>query len=321
MNLMEQLMTSPLRFPDEETAASVVTAMTREKVLSAVRMTTGEQYFVFDIKTVDSEYVIRMTDMQRKNNFISGMYWQEKLIPLGVPLAQFIQSDLQGNYSPFPSLLMMRLPGTDLCNIYASLTDSDKKNLAREMVNIQSLTNHLPDGPGYGITASYEQIPKDQSWYDFLMNRLLLFKDIIEKNAIYDEHYVNKVIAIAQSMENEFRSIRPRPFLWDASERNVIIDKGKITGIVDVDDICFGDPLLVIALTAVALEHDGYDTAYTDYWAQALQLDLAEQRRLEFYKLFYVIVFMRKHSMTTSNAKKVVFNSQKLQSIFHKFIF
>lgn len=242
--------------PSEQIAATVVAAMTNEKVLSSTRMTTGEQHFVFAIKTKNSEYVIRMTDPDHKNNFISGIYWQEKLIPLGIPLAKFIKSDLHGEYSQFPTLLMMRLQGDDLCNIYSNLTDLDKKNLAKEMVAIQAVTNLLPDGPGYGIAASYEQIPENNSWYDFLMNRLLLFKDIIRKNAVFDEIHVIKAISIAKDMEEELRSIAARPFLWDATERNVIVHKGKITGIVDVDDVCFGDPLFVLALTYVSLENE-----------------------------------------------------------------
>lgn len=309
--------TTPIT-PNEKVAALVVAAMTNEQVLSSTRMTTGEQYFVFATKTRDSEYVIRMTNLDHKNNFISGIYWQEKLIPLGIPLAKFIKSDLDGEHSPFPALLMMRLQGDDLCNIYTNLTDLDKKNLAQEMVAIQAATNLLPDGPGYGIAASYEQIPENNSWYDFLMGRLVLFKDIIKQNGVFDEHYVTKVISIAKDIEDELLSVPPRPFLWDATERNVIVHQGRITGIVDVDDVCFGDPLFVLALTAVALESEDYDTLYTDFWTQALQLDKKAQFRLEFYRLFYAIVFMRKHSMTTKNRQKITFNIPRLQTIFQK---
>ena len=308
----------PSPTPNETIAAEVVASMTQEQVLSSIRMTTGDQYFVYDIKTVNADYVIRMTDMAHKNNFITAIYWQNKLLPLGIPLAKFINSDLDGQHSLFPSLLMHRLAGNDLCNIYSELTDSDKRNLAQEMIKIQALTNGLPDGKGYGITPSYEQITADNSWYDFLMNRLGLFKDIIRKNGIYDERNADKVIALGKKMEHEFRAIPARPFLWDASERNVIVNQGKITGIVDVDDMCFGDPLLVIALTSIALEVDGHDTLYTDYWAEGLQLDAKAQQRLHFYRLFYTVVFMRKHAMTTTNAKKVVFDKQLLQAMFHR---
>jgi Ser/Thr protein kinase RdoA (MazF antagonist) len=305
-------------FPNKDIAAAAVTSMTNEKVMSSIRMATGDQYFVFAIKTTNSGYVIRMTDAEHKNNFISAIYWQEKLIPLGIPLAKFIKSDLDGEHSQFPALLMMRLPGDDLCNVYLSLRSSDKKYLAKEMVKIQAATNMLPDGLSYGIAASYEQVSDDKSWHDFLMNRLQLFMKIIKENAIFDANLVTEVISIAKSMEEGLRAIRARPFLWDASERNVIVYKGKVSGIVDVDDICFGDPLFVLALTYVALENEGHDTLYTDYWAEALQLDKKAQLRLEFYRLFYAVVFMRKHSMTTTNRQKVIFDVSRLKNIFQQ---
>jgi hypothetical protein len=309
--------TTPLS-PNKDIAAAVVTAMTNEKVLSSSRMTTGNQYFVFDIKTTHSDYVIRMTDNQHKNNFISAIYWQERLIPLGIPLAKFINSDLEGNYSQFPALLLLRLPGDDLCNIYSNLTALDKKHLAREMVKIQAATDPLPDGLGFGIASSYEQKPEDHTWYDFLMNRLRLFEEIIRKNAIFDVNNVTQAISVAENMEQELRAMRAKPFLWDASERNVIIDKNKITGIVDVDDLCFGDPLFVLALTYVALENDGHDTLYADYWAETLQLDERALLRLEFYRLFYAIVFMRQHTMATTNRKVINHNISGLQNMFKK---
>jgi len=305
-------------FPSEDIAAAVVTSMTNEKVLSSTRMKTGDQYFVFAVRTTNSEYVIRMTNADHKMKFASAIYWQKKLIPLGIPLAKFIKSDLEGEHSQFPALLMMRLPGDDLCNIYLNLTDSDKKNLSKEIVKIQAATNVLPDGVGYGMANSYEQMLEDKSWYDYLMNRLRWFINIIKQSKNFDVNDFGKVISIAKDMEEALRAIRARPFLWDASERNVLVYKGRISGIVDVDDICFGDPLFVLALTYVALENEGHDILYADYWAEALQLDEKAQLRLEFYRLFYSVVFMRKHAMTTTNHKKVIFDVQRLKNIFQQ---
>lgn len=116
----------------------------------------------------------------------------------------------------------------------------------------------------------------------------------------------------------EFDSILARPFLWDASERNVIVYQGKISGIVDVDDMCFGDPLFVIGLTSAALEIDGHDTVYSNYWAEALHLNNSSQFRLEFYRLFFTIVFMRKQSMMTTNNQKIIFDLQRLNKMFNE---
>lgn len=304
--------------PNEHIASFVVSAMTGEQALSATRMATGDQNFVYAVKTSKAEYVLRMTDVGHKYKFHAAIAWQKMLLPLGVPLAEFIKSDLEGKYSPYPALLMMRLPGDDLINIYPSLTEADKKSIALEMIKIQALCVRLPEGPGYGIFDSYDIISADKTWYEFLSKRLELYKEHIIKHAIFNPDLATQALNVVKNMEESFRNVRPMPFLWDASERNVLVHNGKITGIVDVDDICFGDPLLVIALTSICLELEGLDTKYTDYWSAGLHLDRSAQVRLDFYKLFYAIAFMRKHSMQTVNSKKVLFDNKRLLSIFHQ---
>jgi len=309
-------MNTPSTSPDENIAATVVASMLGEKVLSSIRLTTGDQHFVFAVKTASLEYVLRMTKDINRSYFTSAIYWQEKLIPLGVPLAKFIKSDLNGKYSSFPTLLMMRLPGDDLCNVYSNLTTLDKENLAKEMIVIQNTTKALPNGAGFGISSSYENIPEFKSWYDFLVQRLNFFMNIIGKASIFDATKILNAISIANEIKDDLHTIQAAPFLWDASERNVIIYQGKISGIVDVDEICFGDPLFVLGLTYSALENGGHDTLYTDYWADNLQLDENAKLRLEFYRLFYIVVFMRKHSMLSANNQKITFNVARLKNMF-----
>ena len=304
--------------PNENIAATVVSSMLDEKVLSSIRLATGDQHFVFAVKTANLEYVLRMTKEENKNFFTSAIYWQDKLLPLGVPLAKFIKSDLNGKYSPFPALLMMRLPGDDLCNVYSSLTNLDKENLAKEMIIIQNTTKALPNGAGFGITSSYENTPEFQSWYDFLIQRLNLFMDVISKARSFDATQILKAISMANEIKDDLHTVKAEPFLWDASERNVLVYQGKISGIVDVDEICFGDPLFVLGLTYSALENEGHDTLYTDYWANNLNLDEKAKIRLEFYRLFYTVVFMRKHSMLSANNQKITFNVARLKNMFNQ---
>ena len=311
-------MTTPDTLPNEQIAASVVSSMTDEAVKSVIRMATGDQNFVFGIKTTDDEYVIRMTDNEHKQKFIAAIYWQNKLLPLGVPLAEFIHTDLDGKYSSFPSLLMKRLPGDDLVNVYHDLTDSDKKNLASEIIKIQAFATSLPEGPGYGITDSYEHAHEFKTWHAFLMQRLHFFGEEVAKDNVFDPEKVSKVISIARNMEDDLKRIPATPFLWDASERNVMVHNGKITGIVDVDELCFGDPLFVIAMTSTCLQLEGLDTVYTDYWEEMLSLDDKANQCLAFYKLFYAVAFMRKHSIQTANSKKVMFDVELLNGIYKK---
>lgn len=302
--------------PDEKVAADVVSSMTNETVVSSARMTTGDQHFVFAVTTESTEYVLRMTLEKYRKTFLSSIYWQDKFLPVGVPLAKFIQTDMDGKFSPFPSLLMRRFLGNDLINVYSDLSTADKENLAKEIIDIQAKATKLPVGQSYGIIDRYENNTGFKSWYEFLVQRLELFRGLIQNNGVFDPNDVDVALSIVAGMKQDLCSIAATPFLWDASERNVIVNHGKISGIVDVDEICFGDPLFVIGLTAVALENEGYDTEYTDFWAQNMHLDSLALRRLNFYKLFYTITFMRKHAMMTANKQQVNFNVQRLKNMF-----
>ena len=53
---------------------------------------------------------------------------------------------------------------------------------------------------------------------------------------------VRKVANCATRFERYFAQIRPTPFLDDTTTKNVIVHEGKLSGIVDVDWICFGYP-------------------------------------------------------------------------------
>lgn len=289
------------------------------EVLTSKRLTTGGHTYVYGIKTGSSEYVIRIADMQYRDTFAAAVYWQNKLLPLSIPLAKFIGIDLDGKYSSFAALLMHRLPGDDLCNVYKDLSSIDKQNLAAEIVKIQTAMQALPEGSGYGFANSYESTPQYKSWYDFIIARLMICKEALAKSTSFDQNVIPTVLAATKELETDLRLIKALPFMWDTSERNVMVFNGKISGIVDVDDLCFGDPLFVLGLTYVALEQDGQDTIYMDSWAKLLRLDKQAQRRLQFYRLFYVTWFMRSYSNKFSpNGQAYNLDARVLKTMFQQ---
>jgi hypothetical protein len=66
----------------------------------------------------------------------------------------------------------------------------------------------------------------------------------------------------------EFRLLSPfSSFLHDTTTKNVIVaGDGSFSGIVDVDDLCFGDPRQVKALTLAALLADGLLDGFVWNW-------------------------------------------------------
>jgi hypothetical protein len=65
-----------------------------------------------------------------------------------------------------------------------------------------------------------------------------------------------------------------------------------LSGIVDVDWICFGDPLFTVALTQMSLLSLRYDTDYIGYWLD--ELDPTPERRaaLTLYTAIFAVDFL-----------------------------
>ena len=62
------------------------------------------------------------------------------------------------------------------------------------------------------------------------------------------------VSELVTKARGELDSQPPIPFLHDTTTKNVIVTpEGAFSGIVDVDDLCFGDPRYVVALTLPSL--------------------------------------------------------------------
>lgn len=303
--------------PNEKIAAEIVTSLLQENVIHAERMTTGNQNYVYALRTKTSDYVLRLTTAAYRQKFAAALYWQERLLPLGVPLAKFIHHDIEARHSPFPALLMERLPGSDIGNVYPTLNRSQKKNLAEQMTQIHQATRVLPDGAAFGYALSYEKPPNYSSWFSFLWNDLEIASERIKQAEILDQFAINQMISIADRMRNYLSSIRPQIFMPDTTVKNVIVHEGKLSGIVDIDEMCFGDPLFVLSLTYAGSEIDGHDTHYADCWKKLLSLSPDAEMRLEFYQLLHTVWFMGECSVvSTSNGFQTGFNIEKLRQMY-----
>ena len=301
----------------EEMAADKVFKLTGEGVLFTERLHTGNQNYVYAVQTNKSEYVIRLTTPENRRQFDAAIYWQNRLLPLGVPLARFVAQDIA---SPFPALLMHRLPGVDLRKAYPSLTDSEKMRLAETIVSIQQLTYALPEGKGFGYASSYEDSPPHGSWYGFLMHDLSIAAERIGRTGLFDPAIIADVFAVAKKLEPGLLKASAKAFMPDTTVKNVMLHEGRLTGIVDVDTMCFGDPLYVLSLTYAGLEVDGLDSQYADYWTSLLNVSHQDMIHLNFYRLLHIIWFMGEAFQLTANGTRLDFDVQRLRAMYQRAI-
>jgi aminoglycoside phosphotransferase (APT) family kinase protein len=212
-----------------------------------------------------------------------GTCLMSQLRDLGVPLPKILA---EGSIDGFPYMLLQRLPGTDLGNVVTELGDPQLQAIAASVAAAQTAAAKFPTGNRYGYAATPEAAPHDR-WSRELDSNFARSVQRLTAAALFDPAILAPVGAAIEHHRAELDAIPPTPFLHDTTTRNVIITpEGNFSGIVDVDDLCFGDPRYAPALTLAALTSMRGPKHYVDSWMQA-----AGHRNDHIFRL-YVALFL-----------------------------
>lgn len=256
------------------------------------RFEIGYGNYVYRICIEQDKFVIRINS--DKNAYEDTIYWLDKLNRLEIPVSKVIS---KGRYDKLSYLILNYIDGTDLGNIYEDLSDEEKKGIAINIVNIQNVVATLPLNRGYGYLTSYDDENYKKCWKEVIIEHLDRSRDRIEKNKIFDNRKVDKVEKLLSKYDDYFTTIKPIPFLDDLSSKNILINRGKLSGVIDFDWICFGDKIYYIALTNMALISLGYDTKYVDYIMEEMKISEVENEILKLYTLVFCVDFMGEKGM------------------------
>jgi len=284
--------------PTAEHARAVAERYWGRPTRSVERFSTGAANYVYDVQAeaeAEARIVVRFsTDRDR---CVAAVRWNQMLRPLGVPLPELLAYDFADNdevnkANTFPYTILAHVPGADLDAVYPTLSTNEKRMLAREIVAIQTRVGILPQGTGYGYAGAYDDPALHGTWEDVLRADLARSRRRIIAVGVIDAAHVDRVAAKLPAYRPYFAQVPPTPFLDDTTTKNVRVADGKLSSIVDVDCVCFGDPLLTPALTRMALLSRGFATDYTDYWCAALGMDEMRGRVLTLYTALFCVNFM-----------------------------
>ncbi|OYT92909.1 MAG: hypothetical protein CFE43_06445 [Burkholderiales bacterium PBB3] len=275
--------------PTETDAAEVVRRFSGRGVESIRRFPTGLAHWVYDVRMQDgSGVVVRLGTPDQRGDFHGALHWSKTLRPLAVPLPELFA---HGDYRGKPYLVLERLNGDDLGQVYGSLTSPERRLIAEEVCQIQRIVVGLPEGPGYGFL----RLPGDparKSWGDVIEDSLVRSHTRIEAADLVGSGSGDRVARYATQFRSYFSRVRPTPFLDDVTTKNVIVHAGRLSGIVDVDWLCFGDSLFTVALTRTALLAAGEDPEYTDHWCDVLELTNEQHDAVRFYTALFCVDFI-----------------------------
>jgi aminoglycoside phosphotransferase len=272
------------RAPSAELASAIAAQVTGCSPETVSRFTTGARHYVYEAKFSSRQPVVVRIGSTTAHSEIAGAIYLSKLLrPRGVPLPAIVAEDVQ---SGFPWLVLERLPGTDLGAVIGNFSDAQLDRIAARVALAQSITSETSSADRYGYAVKPKEAPHS-TWSQVLDAHLSRSRRRIASAGLFD-------VALADTVQNELGVIRnqvdaipPTPFLHDTTTKNVIVTaEGSVSGIVDVDDLCFGDPRYTAALTLAALTAQGGPLQYVSAWLRHARLPDDQLFRL------YVTVFL-----------------------------
>ena len=301
-----------------ETVNKICDDVFNGKPTEIIRNTVGLAGYVYTVVINDTKYVIKISD--DKNLILGSTYWLNKVKDFDIPIPSVIAENLSN--APY-YFVMSFIPGKDLGLVYSSLSKNEKKIIAKKIIGFQKEIKKLPMAKGFGSLNSYEDFENICfSWEESLLNDINRAEEAIIKNGIFSVEYVLKLKQIMPNFKEYFSSVKPEPFLDDITTKNVLIHEGKLSGIIDLDWISFGDEVLFLGLVTMALLSMNADLDYADYLKDEMNLNEMQEQALKFYVLMFCVIFMSEKGMCFNQDEPVKVSEEEkmlLQEIFNRY--
>ena len=259
-----------------EKACQVFESHMNEHVEHIERCSTGIGNYVFVVATPFSKYILRCSKQSGAYN--ESIHWLTKLQVCNIPIPKIIS---HGQHEEYEYIVLTYAEGKDIGDIYINLTDEEKKQIAKEVMAIQR-----------NVSKLVVDVSPEWSWSAFVTDMLDRAYELISINNYFDVAKVIEVRKLQKEMQTYIFSIRPITYLDDISTKNLLIQNGHVSGVIDIDWIGIGDILTFVALTKVALLNMEFDTKYVDYLIDELNPSTEQYRAFIFYCLLFCVDFM-----------------------------
>ncbi len=285
-----------------EEAIMIFESSMKKRVVQIERCSVGIANYVFAVSTGAEKFILRCS--KEEDAYKAAVYWLSKLSVCEIPVPIVLSKGTYGDYS---YLILSYIPGDDIGNVYHKLNDSEKKQIAREVVEIQRKVS--------GIDISVDEEWTWNSFIDELLNRA---DERMKRKHYFDIEKIHIIKNMQQEIKGYLDAVRPTPYLDDISTKNLLIYEGAVSAVIDIDWIGLGDILTFVALTKVALLNMNLDTRYIDHLLDEIYPSKIEYKAFVFYCLLYCVDFMGERGMQFLDKKIPVNESiiKRLNDIF-----
>jgi len=268
--------------------ADLVFAATGHEPTQIERSRSGLTHDVYDVGFRNRPAVVlRVAGPGQGQDMIDAARLIRKLRSLGVPLAPIFADRSKAE---IPHLLLMPLPGSDLGDVADRLSDASLAFIAGRVQAAQAVVAQLPTAGRFGYSAAPEAAPHT-TWGAVIDEKLDRARARIGAAGVFDPALADGVAELARALRAALDGFPAIAFLPDATNKNVIVtEHGGFSGIVDVDNLCFGDPRFAAALTLAGMTAFGGPARYVEMWMRAAGWE--DDAVFRFYIALFLLDFM-----------------------------
>ena len=263
-----------------------------EKITWIQRFKTWLCHYVYDILLNSwKKAVFRISSAENKNLIEWSVYWYKYLNELWIEIPKILFSDTTCEKYELPFTISERLDWDDIWNVVDRLSDENLNEIAKKIANIQNKISTLKPWKGFWEATSYEDNSLENTWLEYIYEKIGRAEKNIIKFNIFDVSYVNKVKELIENNINYLENVEPKPFFDDITSKNIIINNWKFNWVVDFDSITFWDKLFWLWLTNMAfisLDND----IYIKYLIKHLNCTKDDEKIINIYTLIFCINFM-----------------------------
>ena len=280
----------PTLVADEKQAADFIGGLLSESVLSVEREALSKSgNGVFRAQLGSGESIVLRVSSHRTTFSFTQHHFQV-LRKLGMSVPSVLASgftETGGSY-----IILSWLAGRDLLYELPDMTRPQVTRFAAQWVDFSRRLASLPASGGYGWGAIGRDGPFAR-WTDVFGEPIPNGIPVREENTPLGRYRAG-LRALRAQLEPYFAAIRPVCFLDDHCLKNILIWRGRLNGIIDVDFVFYGDPLLAVGATLaenVRYLGDGgrfYGEELVRLWSP----DRQQQTAIRFYAGLYTTGFL-----------------------------
>lgn len=238
---------------------------------------------VYLVGLAQKEVIVRLNS---HNRYLLGSHDHiPKFKDLGIPVPDILAEDYTQQFIPLSYQILSKIEGQDLGQVIETLSDSQLKELAREVAGIFQKVSSIPTSDKFGVIWGGGDDELSDSWTERMQIWIDESKERGLATGVMDDEMLRTANILYEKYLAYFVDVFPTMYYGDICSKNIMINQGAFSGLVDLDGLTQGDPLEAIGRIKLSWYDTRHGTTYINALMDTLRLSQEQREHVTVYAL------------------------------------